>query len=92
MKKKIFISWSSVDHRVKRIAEGYKNWLTVIFENNGNAVKRYETFSRRFLKLFAPYTKFYSLTVQRIGGTVLCTAKDFLKIGKFCMVQKRSFR
>lgn len=33
MKKKIFISWSSVDHRVKRIAEGYKNWLTVIFDD-----------------------------------------------------------
>ena len=33
MKKNIFISWSSVDHRIKPIADGYKNWLNVIFDD-----------------------------------------------------------
>jgi len=33
MRKKIFISWSSVDHRIKPIADGYKNWLNVIFDD-----------------------------------------------------------
>jgi len=32
MKKNIFISWSSVDQRIKPIAEGYKNWLNSIFD------------------------------------------------------------
>ena len=32
MKENIFISWSSVDQRIKPIAEGYKNWLNSIFD------------------------------------------------------------
>ena len=36
MKKKIFISWSSADPRIKAIAEGYKNWLNTIFEDKIN--------------------------------------------------------
>ena len=36
MKKKIFISWSSADPRIKAIAEGYKNWLNIIFEDKIN--------------------------------------------------------
>ena len=33
MSKNIFISWSSTDHRIKDIAEGYKNWLNIIFDD-----------------------------------------------------------
>jgi len=33
MSKNIFISWSSADPRIKPIAEGYKNWLNVIFDD-----------------------------------------------------------
>lgn len=33
MRKKIFISWSSADPRIRVIAEGYKNWLNVIFDD-----------------------------------------------------------
>ncbi len=33
MKKNIFISWSSADPRIRAIAEGYKNWLNIIFED-----------------------------------------------------------
>ena len=33
MSKNIFISWSSADKRIKPIAEGYKNWMNVIFDD-----------------------------------------------------------
>ena len=33
MSKNIFISWASVDKRIKDIAEGYKNWLNAIFDD-----------------------------------------------------------
>lgn len=33
MSKNIFISWSSADKRIRDIAEGYKNWLNVIFDD-----------------------------------------------------------
>ena len=33
MSKNIFISWSSADPRIRAIAEGYKNWLNIIFED-----------------------------------------------------------
>ena len=33
MSKKIFISWSSADKRIKQIVDGYKKWLNVIFDN-----------------------------------------------------------
>ena len=36
MSKNIFISWSSADLRIREIAEGYKNWLNVIFDNKIN--------------------------------------------------------
>ena len=33
MSKNIFISWSSADPRIRVIAESYKNWLNVIFDD-----------------------------------------------------------
>ncbi|UTC62449.1 toll/interleukin-1 receptor domain-containing protein [Treponema sp. OMZ 787] len=33
MKKKIFISWSTADNRIKPIAEGYKKWLNIVFDD-----------------------------------------------------------
>ena len=36
MSKNIFISWSSADPRIRDIAEGYKNWLNIIFEDKIN--------------------------------------------------------
>jgi hypothetical protein len=33
MSKNIFISWSSADQCIKDIAEGYKNWLNIIFDD-----------------------------------------------------------
>lgn len=36
MSKNIFISWSSADPRIRVIAESYKNWLNVIFDNKIN--------------------------------------------------------
>ena len=36
MSKNIFISWSSADPRIRVIAESYKNWLNVIFEDKIN--------------------------------------------------------
>lgn len=36
MNKNIFISWSSADPRIRVIAESYKNWLNVIFEDKIN--------------------------------------------------------
>lgn len=33
MSKNIFISWSSADPRIRDIAEGYKNWMNVIFDD-----------------------------------------------------------
>ena len=36
MSKNIFTSWSSADPRIRVIAESYKNWLNVIFEDKIN--------------------------------------------------------
>ncbi len=36
MSKNIFISWSSAGPRIRVIAESYKNWLNVIFDNKIN--------------------------------------------------------